>query len=252
MPSEQNGGVTPVPDNPPATRPLASDAAYETLKRDILLCRLAPGSELREAALVSRLAVGRTPVREALNRLVHEDLVEVRPRKGYRVTEVTYAGVHEVFEMRAEIEPHIAALAAARAAPEQTALLTRCPGQDEGTHADRLTSDHDAHVQLAQLSGNRYLVRAMRHVLADLQRILVLSLGENLDDVDLPGYHERLSEALIAGDAAAARSAVTAENDHLRQLVLDSIVSVREEVPVPVSFPARRRGAIRPARALSD
>ena len=77
-----------------------TDEAYDHLKRRILLCDLVPGEELREASLAESTGFGRTPIREALRRLVQERFVEVRPRQGYRVAPITLASVHDVFELR--------------------------------------------------------------------------------------------------------------------------------------------------------
>ena len=83
-----------------------TNKVYEQLKRAILVCALPPGRELRELALASELGVTRGVVRGALGRLVADGLVELRSRKGYRVSPLDLRDVREVFEMRLLLEPY--------------------------------------------------------------------------------------------------------------------------------------------------
>ena len=71
---------------------LLRDNVYESLRSDILTCRLAPGDDMREQELAERYAVSRQPVREALLRLEREHLVTVQPRQGYRVNPISLVG----------------------------------------------------------------------------------------------------------------------------------------------------------------
>lgn len=93
---------------------LSADDAYLRMKRDILLCQLPPGSAVTEPALMSRYALGKSSIRIALTRLIHEGYVTSRPRKGYRVAEITLKDVEEVFELRAQLEAMSARLAVGR------------------------------------------------------------------------------------------------------------------------------------------
>src|SRR5581483_12471391 len=99
------------------------DHVYAVLKQRILSCALRPGERLVEKNLCDELGVSRTPVREALNRLSHEDLVAFQPHAGYRVAAITLDGFRNLIELRAIIEPQAAALAAERATPDDIAAL---------------------------------------------------------------------------------------------------------------------------------
>ena len=85
----------------------ARQYAYETLRERILTCRYAPGELLNETALGEKLGVSRTPVREALGRLERESLVEILPKIGVRVTELSIADINEIYAARELIEPYI-------------------------------------------------------------------------------------------------------------------------------------------------
>ncbi len=234
--------------NPFEPRPTATTAAYEALKRKVLICELGPGMELRENDLARTLAMSRTPVREALNRLVHDGLVEVRPRQGYRVTDVTLAGVHEVFELREVLEPSIVALVAQRADLDALARLRAELGAAPAdTLENSITSDHELHVALGDLSGNRYMARTMRHLLAELQRVLFLSLSEGHAPLEVEDHHAALFDALAARDSAAARHAVLEESRQMRQRIVEAILARMPDVSldtgrsvVPGAGPAPR------------
>ena len=103
----------------PDAKPSATDIAYRALRDEILRCELAPGSRVVEGEIAERLGMSKTPVKKALGMLIHEGFVEVRPRHGYQVTEITLADVQEVYQLRQILEPAAAELAATNATPEQ-------------------------------------------------------------------------------------------------------------------------------------
>jgi len=79
---------------------LLRDNVYESLRADILTCRLAPGDDMREQELAERYAVSRQPVREALLRLEREHLVTVQPRQGYRVNPISLSDARDLLRFR--------------------------------------------------------------------------------------------------------------------------------------------------------
>ena len=84
---------------------LLRDNVYESLRTDILTCRLAPGDDMREQELAERYAVSRQPVREALLRLEREHLVTVQPRQGYRVNPISLSDARDLLRFRFALEP---------------------------------------------------------------------------------------------------------------------------------------------------
>src|ERR1700722_5670422 len=97
-------------------RPTAlPDHVYAVLKQRILSCSLLPNQRLVEKNLCEELRISRTPLREALNRLSHEELVSFRPHAGYRVAGITLDGFRNLIELRAIVEAQGASLAAHRA-----------------------------------------------------------------------------------------------------------------------------------------
>lgn len=232
----------------PDRRPTAAAVAYERLKALVLRCELAPGRDLREGDLASALGLGRTPVREALTRLVLDGLVEVRPRQGYRVTSVTLGAVHEAFTIRGLLEPTAVELAAIRAGGRGANLPglaeLDCPPRAQTSTVGAITDDHDVHARLAELSGNRYLAKSVRMVLADVHRILVLGAGEADLVLEVEPFHHRICAAIREGDAQAARVAMEAEIAYTRSLVYDNLLRLLADVPLDrprASVPGRGR-----------
>ena len=93
--------------------PLA-ESAYEKLRNMIFTGELPPESAITENSIVDRLAIGKTPVREAMRRLVLEGLLDVTPRLGYTVTAITRSDVEDLFQLRVINEVAAAQLAADR------------------------------------------------------------------------------------------------------------------------------------------
>jgi DNA-binding GntR family transcriptional regulator len=89
----------------------AQQAAHEQLRSMILIGTFQSGQKLRTEEIAKRLGVSRLPVREALNRLEIEGLVEQKPRRGFYVTSLDVDEIEDIFEMRALLEAHAGSLA---------------------------------------------------------------------------------------------------------------------------------------------
>ena len=144
------------------TRSVA-DLAYERIRGLVLSGELAPGTRLGQVELAERLGISRTPVREALRRLGGEGLVEGHSHRGFRVTDLGLDAVLRRLEVRAILEPGIAALAAERRTGRDLDLM-RVAIADEEEARDGIEA-HDAsrrfHIALARASGNEELVRVI-------------------------------------------------------------------------------------------
>jgi len=209
----------------------STDLAYEHLKQLILTGQLGPGEELREVGLTESTGYGRSPVREALRRLVQEGFVEVRPRQGYRVAVVTLADVRDLFEMRLLLEPAAVEFAALRASDEdldalhQLAHRTYVHG-DAHSYERFLQDNRDFHVRIAQAAGNERLARTLRVLLEEMQRLFALSLRDRDLTTEVMHEHHDLHDALKARDAARAREIVVAQIGASRARVLEGLIAV--------------------------
>jgi DNA-binding GntR family transcriptional regulator len=100
--------------------------AYQELKRIILEGRVPPGKKLNEGELAKALGISRTPVREAINRLGTEGVVEIFPQRGAFVVQSTERDIFELFLIRENLEGLAARLASARIAESSLAKLEAC------------------------------------------------------------------------------------------------------------------------------
>ena len=79
---------------------LERDRIFQLIRQDILTCTLSPGEELREAELARRYQVSKTPVRDALQKLELEGLIEIEPRRGHRVRPISMSDAEDILELR--------------------------------------------------------------------------------------------------------------------------------------------------------
>src|SRR5215475_4341202 len=130
VPSDSSGGRSPMPDEP-AVRGSSSlgDRVYRTLRDEIVFLDLPPGAPVREVDVATRLGVGRTPVREALQRLAMNYLVEIMPGRGAFVAPISLPDLVKISEIRVNLEGFAAASAATRATDAERAVLRDLRGQ---------------------------------------------------------------------------------------------------------------------------
>ena len=140
--------------------------AYEQLEELIVTANLLPGAVLSESTLVEQLTIGRTPIREALQRLEREGLVRIMPRKGLEVTDLNPAKQMLMLELRRDLEKLLAKSGVLRATQEERlALLDIATVMDDETAPRSDIHFLRQHYVLNQLMGqashNEYLKRAM-------------------------------------------------------------------------------------------
>lgn len=208
-----------------------TDEAYDLIKRAILVCDMAPGQELRELGLVETTGLTRGAVRGALGRLVIDGLVDLRPRKGYRVTSLDLADVREVFEMRRLLEPYAVELAAQRAPREAVKALhdlahATYDAADRASYEQYVVDNREFHVRIAEAAGNRRLAQALRTLLEDMQRLIFLSLGTR-DGMDERHEHHDLYDAILVGDSERARVLCEEQVEQARRRVIDALLGSR-------------------------
>ncbi|MGH8843694.1 MAG: GntR family transcriptional regulator, partial [Advenella sp.] len=108
-----------------------SDQAYNYIVQSLENGSLPPGTRLRETELAADIGLSRTPIREALNRLMSEGLVTNDPKRGLIITELDQNMVGELYEMRRVLESTAAALAARHATDVEIAVLRQIIDRDE-------------------------------------------------------------------------------------------------------------------------
>lgn len=199
-------------------RPVSADAmegnasraeyVYRMIRDDIRSGRLLPGERVRETDLAARLAVSRTPIREAIRRLVENGLLS-HAAGGLAVTVLDDTQMKELYEVRAVLEGAAAAFAAQHASPDDVArmkaLALRC--RDAASAAEAAAANEELHRVLHGASHNRYLAMLQGR----FSEWLALLPGTTYAAEGRPASawleHSRIIDAVEARDAEAARSA---------------------------------------------
>ncbi|MEK9722077.1 MAG: GntR family transcriptional regulator [Rhodospirillaceae bacterium] len=172
----------------PDPRSLA-EKAYQILVRKIIRLELTPGEPLAEKVLIEELEIGRTPIREALQRLAVEGLVVHVPNRGMFVTEVNATNAQHIYEFRSLIEAQAARLAATRASEkdirELTGLHLALVEATEGDDIDRYVDcDRQFYSVLARAAQNTYLAEVIPRIF-NLHLRLWFMISERVG-----GWHE--------------------------------------------------------------
>ena len=131
-------------ENSPESKPLSlAEQAYRLLEEKLVTLELPPGSLISEGQLIEMTGLGRTPVREAMQRLAQQELFNVLPRKGLLVTAVNRASLLHILEARKPLERVIVYRAALNARDEQRSSLAAI--------ARGLTISHDSFEEFLRL-----------------------------------------------------------------------------------------------------
>ncbi len=179
------------------------DDVYETIRSEILACRLTPGQDMREQDLAERFDVSRQPVREALQRLEQERLVTVLPRQGYRVTPVSVSDAREILGFRLLLEPACALDACEHATGTLLGDLDVFRSFDAAQREEGFIAYNRAfHAALAAAGGNRRMARAARELIEQSDRLVRVSLSRlgGVDTTQLVVEHGAIIDAVQARD----------------------------------------------------
>jgi DNA-binding GntR family transcriptional regulator len=192
-----------------------AERAYKLLKQGILHGEFPEGSFLHEPEILSRYSIGRTPFREACNRLHNEQLLAAVPRRGYLVPELSFRGVRDLLEVRIILEGVAAELAALRGEPAELTELENCYAAILSAARNRkgldalIESNQKFHLQIAKMSHNREVENLLRGVLERSVRLVYLAAsGSKQVPKDVETLLKPVVEAIRRKDAAAAHNAV--------------------------------------------
>ncbi len=186
-----------------------SQRAYEMLKKKIVALELPPGSIIDETVLREELGIGRTPIREALQRLALEKLVVIVPRRGTFVSDVRLSDLQHLAEVRLTLEALAARLAAQRGTADHwrrmEAVLSRAPWNEPVTDNEQwIEIDQECHFIIYEATHNVYLQDILSMLYALSLRLWYYALSEIGDMREAIREHERILHALRSGDGDQA------------------------------------------------
>ena len=239
-------------DEPPRSRkPKGADGqsqvdrVYELVKAQAIAFAFKPGERINEVALAAHLGASRTPLREALNRLVAEGLLNFQQGQGFSCRALVPGEILDLYEAREAIEAEAARLACRRASDSDIAALATFlretgPG-DDGRSIEALVSlDEAFHLRIVALSGNSELRRLLENLNARLRFLRWIHMEARRPLTQK--QHKDIVKAIAARDAAAAERCM---RNHIHRRAEEVTAAVREGysrlyVPESTAAGARR------------
>lgn len=205
-----------------------TDRAYQEIKEEILTNRLRPGDPLRVEHFIKRLNLSRTPLREAIQQLEKEGLVEIRPRMGSFVSHIELREIVEMYQVRALLEGFAARLAAGRVSPDRLAeleeQLTRQPPGSESDSAALTKAGLALHRLIVESCGNLVLTRFVVSLQDHFRRFRAVSpqLPERVQDFHRE--HLQILGALKEGDGVRAEQLIRRHLERAAELLMERLL----------------------------
>ena len=219
--------------DPAGKRPLGA-LAYDTIYRNIITLVYEPGQHLEESQLVDQLEIGRTPIREALQRLAADLLVESQPGKGYVVRPLTIQNTKAAFAALQIMELGVASLAVrqdtARMVEEMgganQSIVRAVEKKDILALVEANSVFHDAY---ARCSHNVYLIQGLKKVRCETNRLAYLSYANEIDPMrtlqvhyaSVIEQHAQIIAALQDRDEQRLQEIVTEHIGIFKQRMID-------------------------------
>jgi len=205
-----------------------TEQAYRRLEEMIVTLQLPPGAVLSESQLVKELSIGRTPVREALQRLAREGLVNILPRRGILVSEINVKRQLRLLEVRRELERLMGRACAERATTaEQQAFMQIAEGMDEAA-----SKNDDMTFMRLDRQLNRLLCHACRNEFITNTMSLIQGLSRRFwyfhyrEVADLPlcaRLHAEFARAIATRDSTKAGEACDRLMDYVESFTRASL-----------------------------
>jgi DNA-binding GntR family transcriptional regulator len=187
----------------------------------IVTLQLPPGSAVSEGMLSRQLGIGRTPIREALQRLARESLVVILPRRGVMVSEINVRTQLRLLEVRREVERLVARSAARRATPQEREAMSDLARHFLATvksNDDRsfMRADREFNELLLAAAKNEFAAGAMRLMQSLSRRFWYQHYKEAADLPETARLHADIARAIAKGDEDAAAGATDRLLDKIR------------------------------------
>jgi len=189
-----------------------NEQAYRRFKQALVTLSYKPGEYLNTAQVMNDLAMGRTPINQAIHRLSNEGLLQIIPRKGVMVSPLSVDDALELIEVRLANEMLCMRLASSRISAQDIASLEAINQQIEVATQQRdrdgmMLLDNQFHQQLAKIAGNKMLMDILSVLHAQAQRFWASSLSKEGHMQEVIEEHRAIINALAAQDAQAAADA---------------------------------------------
>ncbi|WP_369018281.1 GntR family transcriptional regulator [Thermatribacter velox] len=211
----------------------AREAAYKSLKTNIILLHLKPGQVITEQQIAETLSVSRTPVREAFIKLAHEGLLETYPQKGTMVSLIDMERVEEARFMRRILEKEILRLACQQFPEElvfelrsNLALQEIC--LEEKNFLRLFELDEDFHRIIYRGCNKERIWDLVSQISADFKRIRVLKLSSSINVKEVVKQHQEILSTILKQETSRIDNLVE-EHLHTRDSKLKSLYKLYPE-----------------------
>jgi DNA-binding GntR family transcriptional regulator len=199
--------------------PSLTSQAYERIEEMIVTLELRPGTAISEAEMSARLGIGRTPVREALQRLAREHLVQILPQRGVLVSELDIKRQMRLLEVRREVERLVARFAARRASDAERKRFTELAREfvasaRSGDQARFMRADKAFNELSILAARNEFAAGTMGLMHGLSRRFWFLHHRQSGDIQVMAELHGRLARTIANADEEGAAQALDALIDH--------------------------------------
>ncbi len=189
-----------------------TDEAYRLIEEQIVTLLLKPGDILSEQMLSAGCRIGRTPIREALQRLAREGLVLILPRKGILVSDINPRNQLLLLEVRRELERLLCRAGAERATQEERErMIEIAQGMDRAAKTNDdiafMRLDRDLNALMIEAAHNDYAARSMKLLQGLSRRFWYMHYREAADLPLCARLHANQARAITRGDSEAAARA---------------------------------------------
>ncbi|EGD47701.1 transcriptional regulator, GntR family [Ruminiclostridium papyrosolvens DSM 2782] len=187
------------------------EVIFNSLREAIIIGELRPGERLMEVQLAEKMGVSRTPVREAIRKLELEGLVDMIPRKGAHVAELSIKDIMDVLEVRASLDGLATSLAAERITDDELKELKHINGQfasyiEKENLNGSIKKDVEFHDIIYKASRNDKLISIINNLREQVQRFRVIYLKEYNNSKNLIKEHNEIYEAVSSRSMENARN----------------------------------------------
>jgi DNA-binding GntR family transcriptional regulator len=218
----EDKGMQYLGDEEAAKEAPLSERAYRAIEDLVITSQLPPGSRTSEKTLSSRLDIGRTPIREALQKLAAEGTVIILPRAGVLISEIDILNQFKLIEVRRELEKIIAGRAARLATPDERAQFqvlaaTFHKAAEKNDERIFLPADREFNRLSAVVCRNDYALNAMAPLQAQTRRFWYLYFRKFGDLPFICRLHADVALAISRGEESNARAASDRLIDYVEQ-----------------------------------
>ena len=199
---------------------------HDELRRMVMQFEIRPNERINEVELAQRFSVSRTPLREALNRLVTEGLLGLEPNRGFRSRSLETSEIVDLYEARAIIEVAAIRLACRRASDADVQSFDEYWASVPGLldrPVEALAHDEEFHERLVGLSGNPELPRALRAINARIHFVRMVDLGRRERRELTHNEHGLVVEALRRRDEDECASILSRHIERRQDEIVDVI-----------------------------